>query len=139
MMSLKKLVAVAFMVAAVSVQAEAQGGRGAGGGGGGGGGGRGAQTVEQAKAALFAGITLDAAQTTKVDSILTATAAKRTEMMQAMRDGGGDREAMMAKTQELQTAERTALRGALTAAQQPIFDKNVENMPAPGRRPPPMI
>lgn len=137
MMSLKKLAAVAFMLVAASVQVEAQGG----GGGGGGRGGQGGMTVERTKEMLFAGITLDAAQTTKVDSILTATAAKRAEVTQAMRagGGGGDRQAIMAQMQEAQAAERTALRAVLTAAQQPIFDKNVENMPARGRRPPPMI
>jgi hypothetical protein len=143
MMSLRNLIAVAFMLVAASTQVQAQGGGGGGGGGrgaGGGGGRGGAMQAQRHKEMLFAGITLDEAQTKKVDSIMAATAAKRTEMMQAARDGGGDRQAMMAQMQAMQAEERSALRAVLTADQHATFDKNVENMPAPGagRRPPPV-
>jgi Spy/CpxP family protein refolding chaperone len=136
MMSLNKFVTVAFMLVAVSTQVEAQGG------GGGGGGGRGGmnpgQMMERQKGLLFKDITLDEAQTKQVDSIMTATQAKQAEMRQAAMGGGGDRQAMMAQMQTLQTEQRTALRAVLKADQQAQFDKNVEAMPAPGagRRPP---
>lgn len=136
MMSLNKLVAVAFMVVAASSQVEAQGG---GGGGGGRGGMGGAQMMERQKEMLFKDITLDEAQTKQVDSIMTATVAKQAEMRQAAMGGGGDRQAMMAQMQAMQTEQRAALRGVLKADQQAQFDKNVEAMPAmgAGRRPPP--
>lgn len=140
MMSLNKLVAVAFMVVAASSQVEAQGGGGGGGGGRGGAGGMGgAQAAERMKGLLFKDITLDAAQTKAVDSIMTASAAKTAELRASMQ-AGGDRQAMMAQTQAIQTEQRTALRGVLKPDQQAQFDKNVEEMPAPGagRRPPSM-
>ncbi len=135
MMSLNKFVTVAFMLVAASTQVEAQGG---GGGGGGRGGMGGAQMIERQKGLLFKDITLDEAQTKKVDSIFTATAAKQAEMRQAAMGGGGDRQAMMAQMQAMQTEQRAALRNVLKADQQAQFDKNVEAMPAPGagRRPP---
>jgi len=136
MMSLNKLVAVAFMVVAASSQVEAQGGGGGGGGRGGGGMG-GAQAAERMKGMLFKDITLDEGQTKQVDSIMTATAAKQSEMRQAAM-AGGDRQGMMAQMQTMQTEQRAALRGVLKPDQQMQFDKNVEAMPAPGagRRPP---
>lgn len=141
MMSLNKLVAVAFMVVAASSQVEAQGGGGGGGGGGRGGAGGmgGAQAAERMKGLLFKDITLDASQTKAVDSIMTASAAKTAELRASMQ-AGGDRQAMMAQTQAIQTEQRTALRGVLKPDQQAQFDKNVEEMPAQGagRRPPSM-
>lgn len=140
MMTPRNVVAVAFMMLAAASQVEAQGGgRGGGGGGRGGGGMGGGQNVERVKEMLFANITLDAVQAKAVDSIMTATVAKRQEMMQAMRGGGGDRDAMREQMQSSQTEERTALRTLLTTEQQTVFDKNVEAMPAPGRRGPPPV
>ncbi len=135
MMSLNKFVAVAFLLVTASFQVEAQGGGGMRGGAGG------AQAQERMREMLFKDITLDETQTKKIDSISTATAAKRQEMMQAARGGGGDRQAMMQQFQAMQAEERKAIRDVLTADQQATFDKNVENMPAMGagggRRPPP--
>ncbi len=134
MMSLKKFVAVAFLLVTASFQVEAQGG-----GGGGMRGAGGAQQQQRMRELLFKDITLDEAQTKKIDSIQTATMAKRREMMQAARGGGGDMQAMRAQIQTMQSEERTAIREVLTPAQQTQFDKNIEAMPAPGagRRPPP--
>ena len=134
MMSLNKLVAVAFMVVAASSHVEAQGG---GGGGRGGGGMGGAQAAERMKGMLFKEITLDETQTKAVDSIMTNTAAKLADLRQAAM-AGGDRQAMMAQMQTMQTEQRAALRGVLKPDQHAQFDKNVEAMPAPGagRRPP---
>ena len=137
MVTLRKAVAVAFMLFAATTQLDAQGG-GRGGGGGGRGGAGGGQNVERMKEMLFDNITLDEAQGKAVDSIMTAAVAKRMEMMQAMRSGGGDREAMREQMQAAQMEERKAMRALLTTEQQAIFDKNVEAMPAPGRRPPPL-
>jgi Spy/CpxP family protein refolding chaperone len=133
MMSLRKLAAVACLTLAVSVTAEAQGG-GMGGGMGGGRGGNAAEMQQRQRAMMFEGITLDEAQTKKVDSIQAATRTKQQEMMQAARGGGGDRQAMMAQVQEMRTAERTAIRELLTKEQQEQFDKNVAKMPAMGGR-----
>ncbi len=138
MMSLNKFVAVAFLLVTASFQVEAQGGgggmRGAGG----------AQQQQRIRELMFKDITLDEAQTKKIDSIQTATMAKRQEMMQAARGGGGGGGGMQAMREQMQTMqaeERKAIRDLLTPEQQTQFDKNVENMPAPGagRRPPPTI
>lgn len=132
MMTLRNVVAVAFMFVATASQIEAQGGgRGGGRGGGGAGGG---QNIERLKEMLFANITLDDRQGAAIDSIMTATVAKRQEMMEAMRSGSGDRGAMREQMQASQSDERKALRGLLTAEQQAVFDKNVEALPARGRR-----
>ncbi len=131
MMSLRKLVAVAFMFVAASTQVEAQGG------GGGGGMRGGPEQAQRMREALFQNITLTADQTKQVDSIMAATMEKRRELMQGA-GAGGDRQAMMGQAQALQTEERKAIRELLTKEQQEQFDKNIENMPAMGggRRPP---
>ena len=136
MMSLNKFVAVAFLLVTASFQVEAQGG---GGGGGGMRAGGGAQQQQRMRELMFKDITLDEAQTKKIDSIQTATASKRQEMMQAARGGGGDMQAMRGQMQTMQTEERKAIRDLLTPEQQTQFDKNIEAMPAQGagRRPPP--
>jgi Spy/CpxP family protein refolding chaperone len=129
MMSFKKLVAVAALLVTASVAAEAQGG-----GMGGGRGGNMAEMQQRQREMMFAGITLDEAQTRKIDSIQAATREKQQGMMQAAMGGGGDRQAMMAQVQELRAAEQKAIRELLTKEQQETFDKNVANMPAMGGR-----
>ena len=137
MMALNMFAAVAFLLVTASFQVEAQGGGGGGGGGMRGGGG--AQQQQRMRELMFKDITLDEAQTKKIDSIQSATMAKRQEMMQAARGGGGDMQAMRAQIQTMQTEERKAIREVLKPEQQTQFDKNIEAMPAPGagRRPPP--
>ncbi len=130
MMSLHKLVAVAALLVTVSVQVEAQGGGRAGGGQRGGG----AQMQQRARELMFKDITLDETQTKKIDSITAATMAKRQEMMQAARGGGGDMQAMRTQMQAMQADERKAIREVLTPEQQVQFDKNIEAMPTPGAR-----
>lgn len=79
------------------------------------------------KEAMFAGITLTAEQTKKIDEIQAETAKKRQEMMA----GGMDMrsEDGRAKIMELTTNERKAIRDVLTAEQQPKYDENLKNMP----------
>lgn len=99
------------------------------------GGGANAQELQQRqREMLFKDITLDEAQTKKVDSIMAATREKQREMMQAALGGGGDRQAMMAQMQEMRAAEQKAIRELLTKEQQEQFDKNIANMPAMGGR-----
>jgi Spy/CpxP family protein refolding chaperone len=121
--SLRILVAAAALAIATPMYAQ-------GGGGGGGGGGRGGDPAARAaamKEAMFAGITLTAEQTKKIDEIQAETAKKRQEMMA----GGMDMrsEDGRAKIMELTTNERKAIRDVLTAEQQPKYDENLKNMP----------
>lgn len=103
--------------------------------GGGGGGGRmdpAARAAAQ-KAAMFAGITLTAEQTKKIDELQAETAKKQQEL----RAGGADMrsEEGMAKMMELRTNERKAIRELLTAEQQPVYDENLKKMPQGRGRP----
>ena len=86
---------------------------------------------------LFKDITLTDAQKAKVDSI---QAKGRAEMMEMMQSGGQDRSAMREVMMQVRAKQMADLRGVLTAAQQPVFDKNLAEMPqGPGgasRRPP---
>lgn len=78
---------------------------------------------------LFEGITLSAAQKTRVDSIQTAAREAQRSAMEAggMRDPEA-RQRMMAQRQ----ATMAAIRAVLTAEQQTQFDKNIAAMPAMG-------
>lgn len=96
----------------------------------GGGGGRGGAAMQNL---LFEGITLTDAQKVQIDSIRTAIRAQNGQ-------GGGQRatgtagtapdSAAMAARRERMQAERAALRAVLTAEQQPVFDKNVQQLEA---------
>ena len=117
--------ALALLVAANA--AEAQGG-GGGGGGMGGRGGDPAVAVQRQTDALMQGITLDDAQKAKVDTIskkLVADQAKMREQMAA----GGDRPAVMGRSERVNVKIRAALRAVLTDEQKAKFDENVKNMP----------
>lgn len=118
--SLRILVTAAALAIATPMYAQ-------GGGGGGGRGGDPAARAAAMKAAMFAGITLSAEQTKKIDEIQAETAKKQQEM----RAGGADMrsEEGRAKMMEMTTNERKAIRDALTAEQQPIYDENLKKMP----------
>ncbi|MEI6739520.1 MAG: hypothetical protein WCK74_04330 [Gemmatimonadaceae bacterium] len=107
---------------AVATPAFAQGGGGMGGGM------SPEQRMAQQKTRMFEGITLTAAQTAKVDSIMAGAAKAQQEMMaggmEAMRSPEG-RAKMQAMTEE----RNKALKAALTADQVAIFEKNLANMP----------
>jgi Skp family chaperone for outer membrane proteins len=85
-------------------------------------------------AMLLKDITLSPAQQAKVDSINT----KYRDQMQALRNEGGDREAMMQKRRDLMEKQRDELKAVLTDDQKKTFDKNVEDMRQnmQNRRPP---
>ena len=141
MMSLRKVVAVAFMLVAAGTQVRGAGWWRRWRRRGGGRGGWRRQQMQRMRELLFADITLDEAQTKQVDSIMTATAAKRTEMMQAARSGGGDRQAMMEQMQAVQTEERKAhprpaKRRAADGLRQECRDHAGPGRPA---RPPPAV
>ncbi|MDF1505450.1 hypothetical protein [Roseisolibacter sp. H3M3-2] len=89
------------------------------------GGGRGGAGAMQAM--LFEGITLSAAQQTRVDSVRAAFRA-RAEADRPAAPGERPDSATMAARRERMTAERSALRGLLTADQAATFDRNVEKM-----------
>ena len=77
---------------------------------------------------LFEGITLTDAQKVQVDSIRAAFRAQNGQGGGQRAAGAAPDSAAMAARRERMTAERTALRAVLTAEQQPVFDKNVEQM-----------
>ena len=86
------------------------------------------QRLARQKEMLFKDITLDAAQTTKIDAIFAESAKKQAEMMQggmeAMRSPEG-RERM----QKLTADRNDAIKAVLTADQKKKFDENVAAMP----------
>jgi protein CpxP len=121
---------VAAAALAIAVPAYAQGG---GGGGGGGMQMSPAERMTRQKEQLFKDITLTAAQSAKVDTIMTQAAAKQQEAMMAARSGGGDMAAMRESMQKMNTERNDALKAALTDEQKKKFDENVAAMPQ-GRR-----
>lgn len=78
-----------------------------------------AQMVQRSTDRLMTGITLSA---TQQDSLKAITARQVSEIQAAM--SSGDR----SKMGEMRTHQRAELRGLLTADQQKVFDKNVEDM-----------
>ncbi len=122
--SLRILVAAASLAIAAPVYAQ--------GGGGGGGGGQ-QMTAEQRmarqKEQLFKDITLDAAVSAKIDTIMMEASKKQMEAMQAARSGGGDMAAMREQTQKMNAERNTAIKALLTDEQKTKFDANVAAMP----------
>ena len=122
--SLRILVAAASLAIAAPVYAQ--------GGGGGGGGGQ-QMTAEQRmarqKEQLFRDITLDAAVSAKIDTIMMEASKKQMEAMQAARSGGGDMAAMREQTQKMNAERNTAIKALLTDEQKTKFDANVAAMP----------
>jgi Spy/CpxP family protein refolding chaperone len=98
-------------------------------GGGGGGQGRGARMMER----LMTGITLTDAQKATVDSIAQAYRAQ----MPPFTPGQPPDSAAQAKRMEVMTKQNADIRKVLTADQQKIFDKNIEDMRANMGRPRP--
>lgn len=97
--------------------------------GGGGGGGMRMSPAERAarqKEQLFAGITLTADQSTKVDTIMAQAGRKQMEGMQA---AGGDRAAMQEIMQKANTERNDALKAVLTDEQKKKFEENLAAMP----------
>jgi periplasmic protein CpxP/Spy len=121
---------VAAAALAIAVPAYAQGG---GGGGGGGMQMSPAERMARQKEQLFKDITLTAAQSAKIDSIMLQAGTKQQEAMAAARSGGGDMAAMRESMQKLNTERNEALKAALTDEQKKKFDENVAAMPQ-GRR-----
>jgi Spy/CpxP family protein refolding chaperone len=109
-MKLTRIVALAGMMALAAPAAYAQGG-------GGGGQGRGMQ-------ALLNGITLTDKQKASVDSITQAFRAQMPPMQQGTQPDSATR----AKMGEVRQKQYAAVRGVLTADQQKVFDKNLEEM-----------
>ena len=107
----------AALVLAVAPMANAQAGGGMGGNGGGRGG---ARMMEM----LFKGIDLTAAEKAQVDSIQAAYRAK----MPAMTPGQAPDPSARAAMRENMQKETADLRTVLTADQQKVFDKNVEEI-----------
>jgi Spy/CpxP family protein refolding chaperone len=120
-MKLTRIVALAGMVALAAPAAYAQAG-----GGGGQGGGRGMQMLMQ-------GITLTDTQKASVDSIQQAYRAQ----MPAMTPGTPPDSATRAKRMDVMQKQYAAIRTVLTADQQKVFDKNLEDMRANMNRPRP--
>ena len=104
---------LAALVAFTAPAAQAQGGGGQGRGGPG-------RQMEM----LMQGITLTDAQKAKVDSIAQSFRAQ----MPAFTPGQPPDSAARAKRMEVMGKQNAALREALTADQQKVFDKNLEEM-----------
>ena len=121
-MKLTRIAALIGMIAVAAPAAYAQGGGGQPGSG------RGRQME-----ALMQGITLTAAQKAAVDSIGQAFRAQ----MPPMQQGTPPDSATRAKRQEVMQKQFAAVRGVLTAEQQKVFDKNLEEMRANMGRPRP--
>lgn len=127
MQAIRILAAAALVL--VSSTAAAQGGQG-------GQGGMGRNAAAQNEM-LFKGITLTDAQKTQIDTI---QAHARTEMQALMQAGGMQDPGVREKMGEMRTKQGAAIRAVLTAEQQPIYDKNLAEMPqGGGRRPPPPL
>jgi Spy/CpxP family protein refolding chaperone len=121
-MKLTRIVALAGIVVTLAAPAAfAQGG-----GGGQGGQGRGMQRLMQ-------GITLTEKQQASVDSIAGAFRSQ----MPPMQQGTPPDSATRAKRMEVMQKEYAAIRNVLTADQQKVFDKNLEDMRAQMNRPRP--
>ena len=120
-----RILAAALVVASASV-AQAQGG---GGGGGGGGGASMAERQAAQRTALFEGITLSAAQKTKIDSIYTASQKATADLRAGMTQGTPMAPEMREKMTAIQTEQRKAIKAVLTAEQNTTFDANVAKMP----------
>ena len=111
-MKLVRIVAVAAaLVAFAAPAAQAQGG------------GQGRGPGRQMEM-LMQGITLSDAQKTKVDSITQSFRAQ----MPAFTPGERPDSAARAKRMEVMSKQNAAIRDVLTADQQKVFDKNVEEM-----------
>lgn len=125
-----RVIAAALVVASASV-AQAQGG----GGGGGGGGGNMQERMAQQRAMMFEGITLDAAQKTKIDSIQTASQKARMELRAGLPQGTQMTPELREKSQALQADEQKAIKAVLTKEQNEVYDKNMAAMRERMRRP----
>ena len=114
---------------AIAVPAYAQGG----GGGGGGMQMSPAERMARQKEQLFKDITLTAAQSAKIDTVMLQGAAKQQEAMMAARSGGGDMAAMRESMQKMNAERNDALKAVLTDEKKKKFDENLAAMPQ-GRR-----
>ena len=121
------------MIAAALVLATATVAQAQGGGGGGGGGGNMQDRMAQQRAKMFEGITLTAAQNTKIDSISATARKAQMELMAGMQQGGQMTPEMREKRMALTTKERADIKALLTKEQAEQFDKNIAAM-GNGRR-----
>ena len=124
-----RVIAAALVVASASV-AQAQGG-----GGGGGGGGNNAERMAQQRAMMLEGITLDAAQKTKVDSIQAASQKARMDLNAGAAQGAPPSPEMREKRMAIQAEEQKAIKAVLTKEQNEVYDKNMAAMRERMRRP----
>ena len=118
MKQIRSLALVIALVAFAAPAAFAQGGPG--------GQGRGRQME-----LLMKDITLTDAQKTSVDSVVQSYRAQ----LPTFTPGQPPDSAARAKRSEIMTKQNAAIRALLTADQQKVFDKNLAELPPPGRRP----
>jgi Spy/CpxP family protein refolding chaperone len=122
MKALRLLVVTGLALVASAGVVQAQGGGGGGGGGG-----------NRAMERLMAGITLTDKQKSSVDSIAQSFRAQ----MPPMQQGTPPDSATRAKMGEVRQKQYAAIRTVLTADQQKVYDKNLEEMRANMNRPRP--
>ncbi len=116
-----RVIAAALVVASASV-AQAQGG------GGGGGGGNMQERMVQQRAMMFEGITLDAAQKTKIDSIQAASQKAQMELRAGATQGAPPSPELREKMQAIQAEQQKAIKAVLTKEQGEVYDKNMAAM-----------
>ena len=124
--TIRVIVAAAALASAVPAYAQ----------GGGGGGGMQMSPADRAarqKEMLFKDITLTAAQSAKIDTIMLQAGAKQQGAMMAARNGGGDMASMRESMQKMNAERNDALKALFTDEQKKKFDENVAAMPQ-GRR-----
>lgn len=85
---------------------------------------RGQQGGERRMQMMFKDITLTAAQRTKVDSVMTHYRGEMGPMAQGQRPDS----AAMARRRTLMQKQTADIRALLTREQQPVFDRNMEEM-----------
>ena len=117
-----KLTRIGALVGLLALAAPAAYAQGGGGGGG-----------NRAMERLMTGITLTDKQKSSVDSIATAFRSQ----MPPMQQGSPPDSATRAKMGEVRQKQYAAIRTVLTADQQKVYDKNLEEMRAAMSRPRP--
>ncbi len=103
--------------------------------GGGQGGGQGAGNRQME--AMMKDITLTDAQKTKIDSVVAAAREESMKLRSEMQAGSPPSDELRAKMTAVTTKRNDAIKAVLTAEQQAVFAKNLENMPQMGGRRPP--
>lgn len=86
------------------------------------------ERMAQQRALMFGGITLDAAQKTRIDSIQAATRKARMDLNAGATQETPPSPEMREKRRALQAEEQKAIKAVLTKEQNDVYDKNMAAM-----------